>query len=335
MQVQYEDGDEDPRIKFLTYELVVDEDNGATLVRVTRSAALNSKDCTPEVPELSVAALPGWAMTGMPTMPAAVAQDCAGAAQSPGMTAHRIDHVQASAEAAELSSTVSQPAGPAQAFARAAKAAGTASLPTGHTQASARAPKASGRAADPAGRMPAPAGAVVSLGTVAQPSTISMAAPAAMETQLGSAKVVADAPSASTAAPTAVTAADGGVVRLLVQSEKSAIAAGLQQGGSAEAVNKKPQQSQMGHHGKIRAVPTQHTHEIAADAGKAGKQKGCGTLAHPHGEASLPDTDLPMSACDEPIRSTKLRSKPKPACRWRPAWPEKPGFAHQPRKAAV
>ena len=120
-----------------------------------------------------------------------------------------------------------------------------------------------------------------------------------------------------------------------MQSEKSAIAAGLQQGGSAEAVNKKPQQSQMGHHGKIRAVPTQHTHEIAADAGKAGKQKGCGTLAHPHGEASLPDTDLPMSACDEPIRSTKLRSKPKPACRWRPAWPEKPGFAHQPRKAAV
>ena len=56
--MQYEDGDEDPRIKFLTYELVLDEESGTMLVRVTRSTALNSKEGTPEVPELSVAALP-------------------------------------------------------------------------------------------------------------------------------------------------------------------------------------------------------------------------------------------------------------------------------------
>ena len=35
LQVQYEDGDEDPRIKFLTYELVVDEDNVSFAYTIT------------------------------------------------------------------------------------------------------------------------------------------------------------------------------------------------------------------------------------------------------------------------------------------------------------
>ena len=287
--MQYEDGDEDPRIKFLTYELVLDEENGVTVVRVTRSAALNSKEGTPEVQELSVAALPSWAMNGTPTMFAAIGEDCAGTAQLPGMTSQRNGLVQASAVAAESSSTASQPAGPAQACARAAEASGTASLSTGHTEASARAAEASGRAADPAGHMPAPAGAAVSLGTVAQPSTsIAMTEPAAMEEQLGNAELVADAPSASTIAPAAVTAADGGAGRLVVLAGKSDIAAGLQQGGSAEAVYGKPQQTQMDHHGKDQAVPKQRTHDVAAAAWKAGKQKGHDQLVNPHGEASLP-----------------------------------------------
>ena len=386
-QVQYEDGDEDPRIKFLTYELVLDEENGATLVRVTRSAALNSKECTPEAPKLSVAALPSWAINGMPTMFAAALEDGAGAAPVPGMTAQRNGLVQASAEAAEPSSTVLQPAGPAQAFARAAKTSGTASLSTGHTQASARAAEASGRAADPAGHMQAPAGAAVSLSTVAQPSTISMAAPAAMQTQLGSAEAVADAPSASTAAPVAVTAAGDGAGRLVVQAEESASGAGLQQGGSAEAANGKPQQSQTDHHGKDQAVPQQHTREMMADVGKAGKQRGCEDLDDPHGEATLPAEHLllmqcrgrstwtsccltgvqlvgaqlqvpevckagyppscrtqycscttthpPMAVCDQPMGSTKMHSKPKPACRWQPAWPGRSGGAQQPGRSAA
>ena len=275
--MHYEDGDEDPRIKFLTYELVLDEENGATLVRVTRSAALNSKECTPEVPELSVAALPSWATDDMPTMVTAIVEDCAGATSLSGMTAQSNGLVQASAEAAESTSTASQPPAPKQASARAAKA--------------------SGRAADPAGHMRAPAGAAVSLGTVAQPSAISMAESAAMQTQLGRAEVAADAPPASTAAPAAVTAADDGAGRLVVQAEKSAIAAGLQQGGSAEAANGKPQQSQTDHHGKGQAVPQQRTHEIAADAGQAGKQRGCENLANPHGEATFPAKHVSLLHC--------------------------------------
>ena len=88
-------------------------------------------------------------------------------------------------------------------------------------------------------------------------------------------------PSASTAAPAAATAAVGGAGRLAVPAGKSAIVAGLQQGGSAEAVNGKPQQSQTDHRGKGQAAPLQRIREIAADAGKAAKQKGCENMVNP------------------------------------------------------